>query len=65
MRIDNEGEGLTDRRSWVCELPEAIVRIPCGGTHVRSLAELGRLSVGFELGDDGGTPTLTMLTEAS
>ena len=64
VRIDREGDRLTDRRSWVCELPDAAARIACGGTHVASLAELGAVHVAFELGDEGGTPVLTMTTRA-
>lgn len=61
---EGSGEGLTDRRSWVCELPGGTARIPCGGTHARSLAELGDLHVTFELSDDDGTPVLEMRTNA-
>lgn len=61
---DGEGDGLTDRRSWACELPGGTARIPCGGTHARSLVDLGRVQVRFESGDDAGTPVLAMHTEA-
>ena len=64
VHVDRDGTGLTDRRYWVCDLPEASVRIACGGTHVTSLAELGTLSVSLDLTDDAGTPTLTMTTDA-
>lgn len=44
MRL--EGESLTDSRYWECEIREAgSVSIPCGGTHVKSSAELGRIRV--------------------
>lgn len=62
VRIDREGDGLTDRRSWVAELPGGTASIACGGTHVGSLAELGSVEVAFELVDDGGTPVLEMRT---
>ncbi|MBT2498055.1 metal-dependent hydrolase [Agromyces sp. ISL-38] len=62
---DASGDGLTDRRSWVCELPGGTARIPCGGTHAGSLAELGELQVSFELSDDRGTPVLEMRTSAT
>ncbi|MFB9310784.1 alanyl-tRNA synthetase [Agromyces hippuratus] len=65
VRIDREGDGLTDRRYWVAELPAGTARIACGGTHVASLAELGDVRVEFEAGDDGGTPVLTMRTHAA
>ena len=42
IRIETDGPGLTDRRTWVCELPEGTERIPCGGTHLSSLARWRR-----------------------
>ncbi|WP_111718428.1 metal-dependent hydrolase [Homoserinimonas sp. OAct 916] len=65
VRIDRDGEGLTDRRYWVCELADAVdgeVRIPCGGTHLGSTAELVGLSATLSLADVDGTPVLTMET---
>ena len=43
--IECEGPALADRRAWICALPGATVRIPCGGTHVASLAELSSVTV--------------------
>ncbi|MGR0319033.1 metal-dependent hydrolase [Agromyces sp. ZXT2-3] len=65
VRIERVGDDLTDRRTWVCELPHASARIPCGGTHVDSLGELGEVHVAFSVDDDGGTPVLTMTTRAA
>ncbi|MFK4730629.1 metal-dependent hydrolase [Agromyces mediolanus] len=65
VRIEAEGETLTDRRFWVCELPGGAARIPCGGTHAGSTGALGTVEVGFELGDDAGTPVLVMTTRAT
>ncbi|WP_022889951.1 metal-dependent hydrolase [Agromyces italicus] len=62
VRIDRDGDALTDRRYWVAELPGGTASIACGGTHVGSLAELGSVAVAFELVDDGGTPVLEMRT---
>ncbi|WP_082716925.1 hypothetical protein [Microterricola viridarii] len=62
IRVEAEGPRLTDRRSWVCELPEATVSIPCGGTHAHSLAELGQVRVVLTLDEVDGTPVLTMTT---
>ncbi|MFE6967267.1 metal-dependent hydrolase [Agromyces sp. NPDC057679] len=62
VRIDRDGDGLTDRRYWVAELPGGTASIACGGTHVGSLAELGRVEVSLELVDDAGTPVLEMRT---
>ncbi|MDQ0893007.1 metal-dependent hydrolase [Agromyces ramosus] len=64
VQIDRDGDGLTDRRHWVCELPGGTARIPCGGTHAHSLADLGRVQVRFATGDDAGTPVLVMRTTA-
>jgi alanyl-tRNA synthetase len=64
VRIERDGDLLTDRRSWVCELPGGTARIPCGGTHLTSLAELSAVVPAFALADDGGTPVLEMTTEA-
>jgi alanyl-tRNA synthetase len=66
VRIERDGERLTDRRYWVCELPGAEARIPCGGTHLASLGELaqiGALSVRLAVADIEGTPVLTMETD--
>ncbi|WP_400995772.1 metal-dependent hydrolase [Agromyces sp. GXQ0307] len=65
VRIERVGDDLTDRRTWVCELPHASARIPCGGTHVDSLDELGGVRVSFAVEDDGGTPVLVMTTRAA
>lgn len=65
VRVERDGELLTDRRSWVCELPDGAARIPCGGTHLTSLAELSSVRPTFVLVDDGGTPVLEMTTVAS
>ncbi|RNE57010.1 alanyl-tRNA editing protein [Cryobacterium tepidiphilum] len=66
VRIERDGELLTDRRYWVCELPGGAARIPCGGTHLASLGELaqiGGLSVRLTVADVDGTPVLTMETD--
>lgn len=62
VRIERDGGLLTDRRYWVCELPGQSVRIPCGGTHVSSLAELGGLRATLSTADVDGTVVLTMET---
>ncbi|GAA1058546.1 hypothetical protein GCM10017608_35760 [Agromyces luteolus] len=65
VRVERVGHDLTDRRTWVCELPHASARIPCGGTHVGSLGELGAVRVSFAMEEDGGTPVLAMTTRAA
>jgi alanyl-tRNA synthetase len=62
VRIERDGDLLTDRRYWVCELPEGTARIACGGTHATSLAELESVRVGLAVEDDDGTPVLVMTT---
>lgn len=53
------GPHLTDRREWVVDLPEGEVRIPCGGTHVKSLSDLSRLRLGLTFDPDAGTVVMT------
>lgn len=64
VRIVRDGEALADRRTWVCQLPGAEVRIPCGGTHVASLAELASVSVSFATTATAGGLELVMTTAA-
>ncbi|QEO15358.1 metal-dependent hydrolase [Agromyces intestinalis] len=65
VRIERSGDGLTDLREWVCELPDGTARIPCGGTHVASLAEFASIAPEFALVDDEGTPVLELRTRAT
>lgn len=45
-----EGKALTDSRYWQCDLGEgAMIEIPCGGTHIRSLADYSKLEVEFRV----------------
>lgn len=53
-----EGETITHRRSWHCDLPDGEVRFPCGGTHVASLAEFESITVRLSLDD----PQLLVMT---
>jgi alanyl-tRNA synthetase len=62
VRVDRDGDRLTDRRRWVCTLPEGEVSIPCGGTHASAVRELGALQAALTLSDDAGTTVLTMTT---
>ncbi|OJU42099.1 MAG: hypothetical protein BGN97_04985 [Microbacterium sp. 69-10] len=57
-RIDVEGPGISDRRTWRCALPEGEVGFLCGGTHVRSLAEFASIAVSLDLSD----PQLLVMT---
>jgi alanyl-tRNA synthetase len=62
IRIDRDGEGLTDRRYWVAELPGGEARIACGGTHVSSLADVGTVTVALETEQLEGAIGMTMVT---
>jgi alanyl-tRNA synthetase len=64
IRIEREGELLTDRRYWVAELPSGEARIACGGTHVGSVDELGEVSVELTAEQFEGALGLTMTTSA-
>jgi alanyl-tRNA synthetase len=65
VRIDRDGDGLTDRRYWVCALSDGEARIACGGTHATALGDLGSLRATLALEDAAGTPLLTMRTAQS
>ncbi|TFD82552.1 metal-dependent hydrolase [Cryobacterium fucosi] len=62
VRIDRDGDRLNDRRYWVLELPGHTVRIPCGGTHPSSLADVGSARVELSTADVDGATVLTMAT---
>lgn len=65
VRIERDGDRLTDRRSWVCDLAEGSARIACGGTHCESLGALHGLTATLSLSEVEGTPVLTMSTMQS
>ena len=65
IRIDRDGDGLGDRRRWVCELPGGEAVIPCGGTHLTSLGELASVTVALERADVEGGVSITMRTTAT
>lgn len=62
VRIERDGDRLADRRYWTCEPAQCRVSIPCGGTHLSSLAELGALRALLSVEDVAGTAVLTMRT---
>lgn len=64
IRIDRDGDGLGDRRRWVCELSGGDAVIPCGGTHLTSLGELAAVRVELAREDVEGGVALTMTTAA-
>jgi Predicted metal-dependent hydrolases related to alanyl-tRNA synthetase HxxxH domain len=65
VHIHHEGDGLTDRRYWVATLNGETVRIPCGGTHAASLADLGDTRVELTLDTADATPILQMTTRST
>jgi alanyl-tRNA synthetase len=64
IRIERDGDALTDRRYWVCEHLDGHVRMPCGGTHAQSLGELGDVRAKLSLAQVEGGLELTMETRA-
>ncbi len=62
VRIERDGELLTDRRTWACELPGGAARIPCGGTHASSLDDLGPVVATLAVNEVDGAPLLSMRT---
>jgi alanyl-tRNA synthetase len=65
IHIERDGDLLTDRRFWVCALPDGEVRIPCGGTHAGSLAEFASVTVALETEQLEGALGLVMTTTAT
>lgn len=53
IRRSRAGEAIIDSRYWHCMLEGKEVTIPCGGTHVGSLAELGQVSVRLTPAEEG------------
>ncbi len=62
VRIEREGDRLTDRRYWVAEIDGREARSACGGTHVSSLAELGAVTVALTTEQLEGAVGMTMTT---
>ena len=53
IRRSRAGEAIIDSRYWHCMLEGQEVTIPCGGTHVATLAELGQIRVQLILVEEG------------
>lgn len=53
IRRSRAGESIIDSRYWHCTLEGEELTIPCGGTHVGSLAELGQVSVQLSPCEEG------------
>ncbi len=65
IRIERDTDGLSARRSWVAELADGEVAIPCGGTHLTSLAGLRSITVALESAAVEGGLQLTMTTSVT
>ncbi|MFM5567042.1 hypothetical protein ACET8I_10805 [Aeromonas veronii] len=61
IRRSRAGEAIIDSRYWHCMLEGQEVTIPCGGTHVASLAALGEVKVQLTQVEEG----FTMLTRVT
>ncbi|MGY6039545.1 hypothetical protein [Aeromonas sp. AE23HZ002T15] len=53
IRRSRAGDAIIDSRYWHCTLEGQELTIPCGGTHVGSLSELGRVSVQLSPCEEG------------
>ena len=62
VRVERDDDALSSRRTWVCELPVGRAAIPCGGTHVGDVAELGAVTTSFRTREIEGGLELTMET---
>ncbi|MCC9173935.1 metal-dependent hydrolase [Arthrobacter sp. zg-Y179] len=62
VRIERESDLLTGMRSWVCELPDGTVSIPCGGTHLASLAAVSEIEVRLSCEPGEGAAEVVMDT---
>jgi len=65
IRIERDADGLSARRSWVCELADGRVEIPCGGTHLDALTEVEAITVALESAAVEGGIQLTMTTSVA
>ena len=60
--VHRDDPTLAGRRSWRCELPEGVVELPCGGTHLTSLSEIAEIRVALAAAEVPGGHELTMTT---
>ncbi|EYR63577.1 metal-dependent hydrolase [Actinotalea ferrariae CF5-4] len=65
VRVDRADDAFSARRTWVCELPAGRTDIPCGGTHLRDVAELSGVTVTLAVHEVDGGLELTMETVAT
>lgn len=62
VRIDRADDGLSSRRTWICDLPDGSTDIPCGGTHVADLSEIAAITTALTTTQVDGGLELTMQT---
>lgn len=62
VRIERDDDALATRRTWVCELPNGLTDIPCGGTHIRDITELSDITISLTTREIDGGLELTMET---
>ena len=62
VRIERADDALSARRTWVCELPTGLTDIPCGGTHIRDIAELSTVTASLATREIEGGLELSMET---
>lgn len=65
VAIEREADTLSARRRWVCQLAQGRTDIPCGGTHLSDLRELGTVRAALTVTAADGAVELTMLTTVS
>lgn len=64
VRIDVPDDRLGSVRTWVCDLSDGTARLPCGGTHLSALAELGAVRVELRPAEDGSPEVVSTTTPA-
>ena len=62
VAIERESDTLTGMRRWTCNLPDGPVSIPCGGTHLSSLADISGITVTLTAETANGATELVMDT---
>ncbi|CAL4859008.1 metal-dependent hydrolase [Microbacterium sp. MM2322] len=60
--IHRDDQTLAGRRSWRCDLPGGRVELPCGGTHLTSLADIAEITIALESSEVPGGIELAMTT---
>lgn len=65
VRIERDDHTLSARRTWVCELPEGLTDIPCGGTHAHDLTQLSDITASLTTREISGGVELIMETRSS